>query len=44
MEVWVDVCHRDLQNLTLFRTKIAHFATLFKITDPFYGPDPLHSL
>ena len=43
MEVWVEVCRRDLQNLTLFKTKIAHFATLFKTTDLFYDSDPLHS-
>ena len=35
MEVWVEVCRRDLQNLTLFETKLAHFATLFKTTDLF---------
>ena len=43
MAVWIEVCRRDLQNLTLSKTKIAHFATLFKTTDLFYDPDPLYS-
>ena len=29
-EVWVGVCRRGLQTLTLFKTKSVHFATLFK--------------
>ena len=32
-EVWVEVYRRSLQNLTLFKTKIAHFAILFKTRD-----------
>ena len=32
-EVWVEVCRRDLQTPTLFKTKIVHFATLFKTGD-----------
>lgn len=32
-EVWVEVYPRSLQNLTLFKTKIAHFAILFKTRD-----------
>ena len=27
-EVWVELCRRGLQTLTLFKTKFAHFATL----------------
>ena len=27
-EVWVELCRRGVQTLTLFKTKIAHFATL----------------
>jgi len=27
-EVWVELCRRGLQTPTLFKTKIAHFATL----------------
>ena len=27
-EVWVELCRRGLQTLTLFKTKIAHFATM----------------
>ena len=27
-EVWVELCRRGLQTLTLFKTKITHFATL----------------
>ena len=29
-DVWVEVCRRGLETLTLFKTKIFHFATLFK--------------
>ena len=29
-EVWVEMYRRGLQTQTLFKTKIAHFATLFK--------------
>ena len=29
-KVWVVVCRRGLQTLTLLKTKIVHFATLFK--------------
>ena len=29
-KVWVVVCRRGLQTLTLFKTKIVHFVTLFK--------------
>jgi len=32
-EVWVGVCRRDLQTLTLFKTKSVYFATLFKTRD-----------
>ena len=32
-EVWVGVCHRGLQTLTLLKTKSVHFATLFKTRD-----------
>ena len=32
-EVYVELCRRGLQALTLFKTKIAHFATLFKTGD-----------
>ena len=32
-EVWVGVCRRGLQTLTLFKTKSVHFATLFKRRD-----------
>ena len=32
-EVWVGVCLRGLQTLTLFKTKSVHFATLFKTRD-----------
>ena len=32
-EVWVEEYRRSLQNLTLFKTKIAHFAILFKTRD-----------
>ena len=32
-EVWVELCRRGLQTPTLFRTKIAHFTTLFKTGD-----------
>ena len=32
-EVWVGVCRRGLQTLTLFKTKSVHFATLFKTRD-----------
>ena len=30
-EVWVELCRRGLQTLTLFKTKIAHFATLLSV-------------
>ena len=29
-EFWVKVCRRGYQTPTLFKTKIAHFATMFK--------------
>ena len=32
-EFWVELCRRGLQTLTLSKTKIAHFATLFKTGD-----------
>ena len=32
-EVWIVVYRQSLQNLTLFKTKIAHFATFFKTRD-----------
>ena len=32
-EVWVELCRGGLQTPTLFKTKIAHFATLFKTGD-----------
>ena len=28
--IWVEVCHHGIQTLTLFKTKIAHFTTLFE--------------
>ena len=28
--LWVEVCHHGIQTLTLFKTKIAHFTTLFE--------------
>lgn len=28
-EVWVEVYHRDLQTLTLFKTKIVYFETIY---------------
>ena len=28
--VWVEVCHHGIQTLTLFKTKTAHFTTLFE--------------
>ena len=31
--VYVEVCHRSLQTLTLFKEKIVHLATLFKKID-----------
>ena len=31
--VCVEVCHRSLQTLTLFKEKKVHFATLFKTID-----------
>ena len=30
-EVWVELCRRGLQTLTLFKTKIAHFATMLSV-------------
>jgi len=33
MGVWAGVCGRGLQNLTLFKTKSVHFATMFKTRD-----------
>ena len=32
-EVYVELCRLDLQALTLFKTKLAHFTTLFKTGD-----------
>ena len=32
-KVWVELCRRGLQTPTLFKTKIAHFASLFKTGD-----------
>ena len=32
-EVWVELCRRGLLTPTLFKTKIAHFASLFKTGD-----------
>ena len=32
-EVYVELCRLDLQALTLFKTKLAYFATLFKTGD-----------
>ena len=32
-EVWVELCRLGLQTLTLSKTKIAHFVTLFKTGD-----------
>ena len=29
-EVWVEVCYRGLQTLSLFKTKIVYFASLFQ--------------
>ena len=37
-EVWVEVCRQGLQTLTLFKTKIAHFATLFKTRGTTFWP------
>ena len=37
-EVYVELCRLDLQALTLFKTKLAHFATLFKTGDTTFCP------
>ena len=37
-EVCVELCRRGLQTPTLFRTKIAHFTTLFKTGDTTFWP------
>ena len=40
-KVWVKMCRRGLQTPTLFKTKIAHFATLFKTGDTTFWPSHL---
>ena len=37
--IWVEVCHHGIQTLTLFKTKIAHFTTLFESIELIYDPD-----
>ena len=37
-DVWVELCGRGIQTLTLFTTKIVNFATLLKTKNSFYEP------
>ena len=42
MEVRVGVCRRGLQTLSVFKTKIRQFTTLFKTSHLFFDPENVY--